>query len=116
MKIELEFPDVIDGPCVNQEFLQGMVDRMAVSYFKYGAVTAEAIAKRNMIETIQLRFDTYLKDHNTEWLMDVANFCMIEFMCPSFVDSHFKPTDSIESPGYVLKDGRQSWAHERDLL
>lgn len=115
MKIELEFPEEITEPLISVEFLQGMLDRMAVSYFKYGPVTPEAIAKCDMRATTQLRFDRYHDDHNTEWLMDVANFAMIEFMCPSYADSHFRATEGAESPGVVAADGTITQKHARDL-
>ena len=115
MQIILEFPDEIQEPCISQEFLQGLLDRMAVSYFKYGPVTSEIISRRDMRATTQLRFDKYHTDHNTEWLMDVANFCMIEFMCPAYPDAHFRPTDSDESPGVVTALGQITHKHARDL-
>ena len=89
------------------EFHQGMVDRMAVSYFKYGAVSEAYPEKVDAIESLKKRLDKYSKDGNTEWLMDVANFAMIEFMHPKHKKAHFRSTDSHESPGRVwLHDGK----------
>lgn len=86
---------------VSREFLQGMADRMGVSYCKYGAVADAYPHKVNAMESLQARLDKYARTGNTEWLMDVANFAMIEFMRPRHPDAHYRPTDSKESPGRV---------------
>lgn len=85
----------------SQEFHQGMVDRMGVSFFKYGPVRLGYPARVNALKSLRERLDKYERTGNTEWLMDVANFAMIEFMHPAHKDAHFRPTDSKESPGRV---------------
>lgn len=89
---------------VSKDFLQGMIDRMAVSYHKYGAVKdADGLDPiRNLNERIHL----YLNTGNREWLMDAANFAMIEFMYPQHKEAHYRPTDSKESPGRWGTDGK----------
>lgn len=84
---------------VSEQFLQGMVDRMAVSYHKYGKVADAYPHKVNAIASLKERLRKYEYDGNTEWLMDVANFAMIEFMHPKHKEAHFRPTDSRESIG-----------------
>lgn len=81
-----------------------MRDRMAMSYFKYGAVRDAYPSKVNAIESLRMRVERYLDDGNTEWLIDAANFAMIEFMCPSRLGAHFAPTDSSASPGRAAYD------------
>jgi hypothetical protein len=81
------------------EFAQGMADRMAVSFYKYGAVADAYPSRVDAVASLKKRLDRYAKTGNTEWLMDVANFAMIEFMRPAHPDAHYKPTDSGESPG-----------------
>lgn len=89
--------------CPNSEFSQAFVDymknRMAVSYAKYGPVKAAYPHKVNAIESAQRRIEKYHETGNTEWLVDAANFLMIEFMLPSHPQAHFRGTDSNESPG-----------------
>jgi hypothetical protein len=87
----------------SMQFHQGMVDRMALSYYKYGPV---AKANINAIESLQLRLKKYAETGNTEFLMDAANFAMMEFMRPSHPDAFFEPTDSNQSPGRIGADGR----------
>jgi hypothetical protein len=83
----------------SEQFINGMLTRMAVSFSKYGVVKDAYPHKVNALESLHKRLDKYLTDGNTEWLMDAANFLMIEFMYPSHPNAHFKSTDSNESPG-----------------
>lgn len=85
----------------SQPFHQGMVDRMGVSFCKYGAVRDAYPHRVDAIESLKKRLERYERDGNTEWLMDVANFAMIEFMHPKHPEAHFRATDSKESPGRV---------------
>ncbi len=85
---------------VDEQFVQGMRDRMAVSYFKYGAV-AEGAPKMDAIASLMKRLRMYADTGNTEYLMDAANFAMIEFMYPKHPQAHFEGTDDSGSPGRV---------------
>lgn len=109
----------------SQPFAQGMYDRMAMSWFKYGFVKDAYPHKVNAIQSLLIRLVRYMgpdafqaavtrvltampdiekakhqrEAGNTEYLMDAANFAMIEFMYPSLPNAHFTPTDSSASPG-----------------
>lgn len=89
-------------------FLQGMVARMGVSFHKYGPVRQGFPAKVDAIASLKTRLERYEEDGNTEWLMDVANFAMIEFMHPAHPLAHFAPQDSDTSPGRTGRNGRRS--------
>ena len=41
----------------------------------------------------------YIKTQNKDYLIDVANFAMLEFLYPAFKNAHYTPTDSDKSPG-----------------
>ena len=114
MQLNLTWPEGIPTSHISTEFIQGMLDRMAMSYFKYGAVD-ESIKKTNPLASARLRVEKYCDTGNTEWLMDAANYIMIEFMVPSHPEAHFRVTEGDESPGNVLLDGTTSAAHKRDL-
>lgn len=81
------------------DFAQGMADRMAVSYCKYGRVAEAYPARVDAIASLRRRLEKYEQTGNTEWLIDVANFAMIEFMHPSHKNAHFAATDAKASPG-----------------
>lgn len=89
----------------SREFHTGMVARMEQSYFKYGAV-ADAVGKHDFIASLKVRLQRYEETGNTEWLMDVASYAMMEFMHPQHDAAHFRATDSDESPGnFIIATG-----------
>ena len=98
------------------QFLQGMLDRMAVSFHKYGAVNDAYPDRVDAIASLKVRLERYAEDGNTEWLMDAANFAMIEFMRPRHPDAHFKATDSGESPGRITTSGNVNKTDKNNRL
>jgi len=83
----------------SSEFISLMKNRILVSHYKYGWMSDTYPELAQAVKSIQTRLDKYTATGNTEWLVDVANFAMIEFMYPSIVNAHFRSTDSGESPG-----------------
>lgn len=84
----------------NLKFVELCKNRMVMSYYKYGPIKENYGNKLvSSIDNLQKRIDLYNKTGNTEYLVDIANFAMIEYMYPQHVKSHFKPTDSNGSPG-----------------
>lgn len=96
-------------------FVQGMLDRMGVSHAKYGRVAEAYPSRVDAIKSLKDRLRKYAADGNTEWLMDVANFAMIEFMHPKHKKAHFRPTDAKESPGRVWNGEKNGVADRNDL-
>ena len=89
----------------DESFVLGMRDRMLVSFSKYGPV-AEGYPRRvNAISSLTDRLRKYAETGNTEFLIDAANFAMIEFMHPAHPQAFFQPTDSDQSPGRRAKRG-----------
>lgn len=95
-------------------FLKGMLDRMGVSFYKYGPLKAAYPHDLDAIASLKVRLARYEEDGNTEWLMDVANFAMIEFMRPRHPQAHYAPQDSDTSPGRVTARGSQTDARNGD--
>ena len=84
----------------SEDFDAKRKNRMIVSYYKYGAVKDNyGTCKVDAIATLKERLRLYEKTGNTEWLVDVANMAMIEFMYPQHPEAHFRATSSEESPG-----------------
>lgn len=92
----------------DMDFLQGMLDRMTVSFFKYGAVKDGYPSRLDALKSLQQRIEKYQQTGNTEFLVDVANFAMIEFMRPSIPGAHFEATDSDQSSGRTSRSGKIS--------
>lgn len=92
----------------SDEFVNGMRNRMEVSFHKYGPVENAYPHKVDAIGSLMQRLRKYADDGNTEWLIDAANFAMIEFMLPRHPDAHFRGTDDDASPGRIsLRTGRE---------
>jgi hypothetical protein len=97
---------------VSRAFLQGMANRMSTSFFKYGPLADNYPTPGHALDSLQERLKRYQQTGNTEWLMDVANFAMIEFLRPTHEEAHFRATDSDESPGVALWVG----GHAKDRI
>lgn len=69
---------------------------MVMSYYKYGKVNQNHKSDNLMdaVANLEKRLQMYKETGNTEFLVDVANFAMIEFMCPQHTNAHFRGTDS----------------------
>ena len=89
---------------LNQEYSE-QFDRIrknmvATSFYKYGPVKDNVTTKIvDTIKSLEIRLDAYKKTGNTEFLADIANFAMFEYMYPQHPNGDYKPTDSTESPG-----------------
>lgn len=82
----------------SEDFVKKMKNRMMTSFYKYGPLE-QNVGTVNEIRSLKERLELYNQTGNTEWLVDVANFAMIEFMYPKHKNAHFRATDSKESPG-----------------
>ena len=75
--------------------------RVEVSHHKYGSARKNFGEGRvDAIATAERCLDAFKKDHNTEHLVDAANYLMFRFMYP-MPGEFFKPTDSSGSVGTV---------------
>ena len=71
-------------------------DMMIMSYYKYSPLkdNYETYKCMNAIENLKIRLKKYLETGNTEYLCDIANFAMLEFMHPSIEGAKYTPTDN----------------------
>ncbi len=99
----------------SKTFIQGMLNRMGVSYHKYGRIPDAYPDRLNAVASLQTRLGQYLADGNTEWLIDVANFAMIEFMHPGHPEAAFEPQDSDTSPGRTSAAGAVTFKGNRSV-
>jgi len=86
---------------ISEEFIDGMKSRMHLSHFKYGELKDSYPHEYVAWETVGACINKYVRTGNKEFLMDAANYCMIEFQCPAVEGAHFKATDSADTPGRV---------------
>lgn len=84
---------------VSFEFLALMSSRMVTGYFRYGTVKEN---KFDSVGDIPRRLRLYQESGNLEYLVDVANLAMVEFLRPLHPKAHF---DSIDDGEHVsLRD------------
>ena len=85
-------------------------DMMIMSYYKYGPLKDNYSKYKcmNAIENLKIRLQKYLDSGNTEYLCDVANFAMLEFMHPSIDGAAYRPTDNpnCEIAGFSINEIR----------
>lgn len=76
-------------------------NRVEVSFYKYGSARDNFGSGRvDAIATAERCIDAFKKDHNTEHLVDAANYLMFRYMYP-LPGEFFKATDSDGSVGTV---------------
>lgn len=76
-------------------------NRIEVSYYKYGSARDNfGSGRADAIKTAELCIEAFKKDHNTEHLIDAANYLMFRYMYP-LPGEFFKATDSSSSVGTV---------------
>ena len=83
----------------SEGFIQKMRNAIEMSHYKYGWANKTYPELAQAYKCIQQRLELYEKTHNKDYLVDVANFAMLEFLYPAFPDAVYSPTDSDQSPG-----------------
>ena len=83
----------------SEAFIAKMRNAIEMSHYKYGWASKTYPELAQAYKCIRERLDLYEKTHNKDYLVDVANFAMLEFMFPAFDDAKYDPTDSDQSPG-----------------
>lgn len=92
--------DIMNNEYSN-EFDKLRRNRVEVSYYKYGSARDNFGSGRvDAIGSLELCLEKFKKTHNTEYLLDVANYAMFRYMFP-LPGEFFKQTDSSESAGTI---------------
>jgi hypothetical protein len=86
------------------DFVQKMANRLMVGYYRYGPVNK----RQNYLKRIKDAIKHYDKTGNTEFLIDTANYCWLEFCAPSHPDAHFECSDSMGTRITLIQQPR-SW-------
>jgi hypothetical protein len=93
---------------ISESFLVSMVRRMHMSFHKYGPIR-EAFPKNvNAVKCALNSVAAYTKTGNIEYLVDSANYLMIEAKRPLRKRAYWKAGDADLSPGRVWNDGEVS--------
>ena len=85
----------------SEQFDKERKHRVEVSFYNYGSARDNFGGGRvDALATAELCLEAFKKDHNTEHLVDAANYLMFRYMYP-MPGEYFKPTDSDGSVGTV---------------
>lgn len=85
----------------SEDFDNKRKNRVEVSFYKYGSAKDNFASGRvDALKTAELCLEAFKKDHNTERLIDAANYLMFRYMYP-LPGEHFRATSSSESVGTV---------------
>ena len=105
-----QFRDKILKTEYSERFDKIRKDMMIMSYYKYGPLKDNYGTYKcmNAIENLKIRLNKYVETGNTEYLADVANFAMLEFMNPSIEGAKYTPTDNpnCELAGFAINEIR----------
>lgn len=95
----------------SEKFDEIRKNMMVVSYFKYGSMkdNYDKFKCMDALGNIEKRIQKYIETGNTEFLADVANFAMIEFMYPSIQGARYTLTDSgaCDISGFSINEIRE---------
>ncbi len=81
----------------SKQFDELRKNRVEISYYKYGPARKNFGEGRvDALETAEKCIDAFKRDHNTEHLVDAANYLMFRFMYP-YEGEKFRATDDSES-------------------
>ncbi len=85
----------------SEQFDRERKARVEISFHKYGPARKNfAEGRVDALKTAELCLEAFKRDHNTEHLVDAANYLMFRFKYP-MPGEYFKPTDSSGSAGTV---------------
>ena len=86
----------------SEKFDELRKNRVKMSFHKYGSA-AENYGKGyvSAIGSLEKCLQKYKETGNTEYLCDLANYAMFEYMYPQHEKGHFRATESNESAGIV---------------
>ena len=84
----------------SEEFEKRRKNRVATSRHKYGSAK-DNFGKHfvSALKSAELCKRKYLETGNTEYLLDMGNYIMFEYMYPSVPSAYFNATDSGGSAG-----------------
>jgi len=85
----------------NNKFEKLCRNRLILGGYRYGEFSTESSKSCTSVEDIKLRLDLYLETGNLEYLVDAANYTMLEFTYSRHNNAHFKSSDDdVHSVGY----------------
>lgn len=91
-------------------FVQMMANRLSVGFYRYGPNSK----KQNYLRRIKGAIAHYDDTGNTEFLIDAANYCWLEFDLPSHPRAHFECSDSHGKNITLVREPLRPWEYRRE--
>jgi len=95
------------------EFVVRMMSAMMVSFHKYGRVAQAYPLKFSAADDVRARMSKYRQTGNKHFLVDAANFAMIEAMHPGRA-AEWAGNDAADSPGRTTASGHRLVQEDND--
>jgi hypothetical protein len=96
------------------EFVIRMMSAMMVSYHKYGRLADAYPVKFSAQDDVRARMAKYRATGNKHFLVDAANFAMIEAMHPGRAGAEWAGNDAADSPGRTTYSGHRLVQEDND--
>ncbi len=85
------------------EFEQLMRNRLIMGAFRYGQLAVEDGKEYDRMGSILKRISAYQDTGNLEYLVDIANLCLVEFIKKPHPSSHWAAQDDAEHAQEIAK-------------
>lgn len=85
-----ELEDSVKQESWDETFLTLMFNRLLIGRLRYGP---KRKGTHNHVKAIKTKIELYENTGNTEYLVDVGNYCMLEFRYGVHPNKHFSSTD-----------------------
>jgi len=95
------------------EFVVRMMSAMMVSFHKYGAVAKAYPSRFNAADDVRARMSKYRQTGNKHYLVDAANFAMIEAMHAGRA-AEWGGNSAADSPGRTTVSGHRLVQEDND--
>ncbi len=82
-----------EWPTKARAFVLGMQNRLIMAGFRYARFADLEKRAFDFLEGIEKKLAAYKRTGNTEHLVDLANYAMLEWIWPSHPDAHFRAED-----------------------
>lgn len=79
----------------NSEFEELMHNRLIQAVPRYGRMNDPRKSEYNYLKAIRTKLSRYAQTGNDELLVDIANYCMLEFTLGNHPNKHFVATDDV---------------------
>lgn len=80
----------------NDTFMQLMRNRLVMGAFRYGRMKDKEKGEYKLLESLKRKLNMYQQTGNLEYLVDAANYLLLEFTYPHVDNPHFNATDDID--------------------